>query len=314
MAFTSYGYEGSVAEVGWARLHYDAGGSYGNHGSGSNWRVTVDNTGDRKVSISAGAGSGKGVTDITDEAETLTLGSVGAGSRWDMIVVRRDWDSNTSSFAVIVGSALKQLPTRNSGFGTLDDQPIALCRVEAGKTAVQEIVDLRCWKAGGGLVAMDPLALGYLANVGTQVTIKGITWQYVLSASYVASWVQVTSDAGLTLLAAGTSISGGVMPVSARPLIQGGTLVQSTDAAGYARVTFPAPFPNGLLSVVLTSGDSSVDRATAGDPVTYGVAGLPWDTGNRTGIVYAAMRSRSWGTGLNIGNFHHRINWIAVGW
>lgn len=99
----------------------------------------------------------------------------------------------------------------------------------------------------------------------------------------------------------------GPMPL----IIQSGSVAQTSDAAGFARVTWPVPFPNGLLSVQLTNGDTWTAPATtlgpAGSPSPWGAEGQ----GTKVSCVYRTMNST---TGQATVNNLHRCDWLAVGW
>lgn len=190
MAITSVGYEGTVSEAQWADLLALAGGrAYGVEWV-DHWRVTAG-TGDRQVRIAAGKGYGYGVVDSSDAQVTLTLDAVGSGSRWDMIVARRDWGANATTFAKINGSTAKALPARTHTPGAVDEQPIALVRVQSGQSQVQEIVDLRAWGSDGGTFAADELTLQYLDRVGVQIRIGGLLWQRVIDSFGNPTWVWI---------------------------------------------------------------------------------------------------------------------------
>ena len=110
----------------------------------------------------------------------------------------------------------------------------------------------------------------------------------------------------------------GIPDANSNFLIQAGSSVMKTDGAGYARLTWPKPFPNGLLSVTAVNGDdwaigsSGMTFAGSGNPV-HGSSGY----GNAKDWVYLMA---GFATGSNDGpvvhlaNKIHRINWIAIGW
>jgi hypothetical protein len=314
MAITSYGYDGSVDEVAWARLHGTGGQIYGVKEAG-HWKASPVAVVDRQIAISPGDGWGKGVYDSSSsEVVVGPMPAVSSGSRWDLIVARRDWDTNTTSFGYVTGSALKAIPaTRAVDGGILDEQPVALVKFTAGQSQAQEIVDLRVHRG----VAQDPLVLDYYNELGTQLRIKGSVWTRIVDpTSGFAAWV---SDTPTTFFGAGSSIvpNMGVGPSGVQFKVQAGTNVADTDPAGYARVTFPVPFPNGLLSIVLTDGDTGIDRTTAGGEILhFGVAGSgggsTWGIGNKTDVVYYVMRPKA--SGGAAAGVRHRVNWIAIGW
>ena len=194
MAITSKGYSGTVNYADWAQLASMMGAQYSVFGADA-FKATAG-TGDRQVKIATGTAAGQGILDVSDSTVTLTGGTVASGSRWDMIVLRRDWAANSnagqSSLTIIPGTGSKAIPTRQVGAGTKDDQPLWLVRFTAGQTAPQEFVDLRCWHGDGGVAAKDMLARDYLTRIGTRVWIQGVTWVLGFNSAGTATWVPDT--------------------------------------------------------------------------------------------------------------------------
>lgn len=192
----SVGYEGTIEEPDWARLQtYAAGRQYGVIGEGD-WKVTAGAT-DREVRIAPGFGFGAGVLDHTTAAASLVLPAPSSDSVWHLIVAHRDWQANVTTFDVINGtSGAAAIPTRQTTPGTLDDQPIALVRVQAGQSQVAEIRDLRVWGGYGGGVAADDLVRQYLTQLGSTITIAGIAWRRDLSSLGSPVWVKVRQPQG----------------------------------------------------------------------------------------------------------------------
>lgn len=166
---SSLGYAGEINESTGRDFWNRVGASkYGVAGSGD-LKVSAT-TGDRMLLVGSGVAWGHNIQDTLQTALSVQLNSVASGSRWDMIVVRRDVSAGTS-VEVVQGTGTKALPSLTTSSASHPDQPLALCRVQAGSTTVQEIVDLRCWAAGGGLVAVDRLARDYLNVPGARVRI-----------------------------------------------------------------------------------------------------------------------------------------------
>lgn len=328
MAITSVGYDGSVSEAQWAKMIPLVGTShYGVAGSGD-WKVTAHATLDRGVSIATGTGWGMGVMDTSDATVSLQAASIGSGSRWDMVVARRNWSGTggTTTFAIIGGSSAKALPSRNTNEGTLDDQPLALVQFTAGSTAATAIIDLRCWGRNGGMTARDELVLTYLKQMGTSIVINGTTWCCTPNTNGSATWTATTTVGTLPLFGASKgALSGGGTNAQnlvddGQPfLIQAGTTVNTTDGAGYARITFQNPFPGGLLSIMATDGDGWASTGAA----IFSSAGTVWGAegfGTKASWVYgmsvqpAAGNANSTQTFTRAANRQHRVNWIAIGW
>lgn len=192
VAITSKGYAGTIDDVDWSVVGKRLGVTYAVFGEDA-FNLT-QGPGDRQVVIGPGHATGHGVIDRSDSDVTLSAGVVATGSRWDMVVLRRNWSSKVTSLAIVAGSASKALPARemrelpDGTVATLDEQPLWLVRFDAGQTAVQEVVDLRAWYANGGLTASDPMVRDYLTDLGTSIRIGGAEWNRTLVGG-IPAWV-----------------------------------------------------------------------------------------------------------------------------
>src|SRR5699024_7384058 len=197
MAISSVGYEGTVDYPDYGvplvvPAMYTLRGDSASGEAGAFRPSRVTGGADRTVRVAGGTAVGYGITDTESDAYVhVQLEPVSSGSRWDEIVLRRDWSEKKTTLTVIQGgsSGPPDLPIRNKQPGILDDQPIAYARVQAGEQYVTEVIDLRCWASDGGLVAVDELALSYLQNhIGTRVTIGDTTYTRVVSPGGAVSW------------------------------------------------------------------------------------------------------------------------------
>lgn len=197
MTIVSVGYAGTITDTNYRRMAVDVFGSLYGVDDFASFRVSAG-VGDRALALAPGGAFGLGVYDLSDAVETLTGAPVASGSRWDLVVLRRTWGAKTTVPLLVTGSSTKALPSRNTGFAGVNDQPIALVRFAAGQTAVQEIVDLRCIPGAGGLIAFDPLARSYLDHVGVQVRIGDYLWTRTLDTNGTPTWLyqDVTPDTG----------------------------------------------------------------------------------------------------------------------
>jgi hypothetical protein len=317
MAITSIGYDGTVDEADWTKLMGEAARStYGVGGKGD-WKVTSHPTLDRGVVIATGSGWGNGVHDTSSTTVSLAGATISSGSRWDMVVARRNWSGTggSTSFAMITGTSTRGLPSRENTPGTLDDQPIALVQFSAGQASAMSIIDLRVWPGeGGGLYAKDALARNYNTAVGTRMIIDGDDWVSVIDSSGNQTWSRQSSLNSVQLLASRGNLFGGDTGNTTPFFIQSGSQVSSTDGAGYGRITWPTPFPNGLVSVIGMSGDDWALGEpsyviSSGNPAHGTAAG-----GDKTSWVYTLYVQNSSSKSFTHSiNKLHRVNWIAIG-
>jgi hypothetical protein len=327
MAITSVFYDTAagtpaslVDEVKWAHAHPQIGSSKYGVEQVPDFKVTAHPTIANTVNVAIGKAWGHGVWVESDAVIPVTMTAPGAGAtRWDMICIRRDWTGAAGGPTTVIaveGGAVATMPAGRQNIpGTLDDQPIALVQWTAGFGAPTAIRDLRVWGGDGGCYANDDLVLEFLNHIGTQVTIglAGAVWQYVIGAGDLPTWRKIAVIEHVQLFGFTNSLE--FTPAAGQTgfLMQAGTLVQTTDSNGFASVMFSRPFPNGLLTAIVTNGDTSIDRGTTHAHV-YGVAGTPWDAGRKHGFAYSVAFTNADGQNQMAPGRLHRINYIALGW
>lgn len=182
--------------------------------------VSIGGSGDRAVSVAAGSAWGDGVLSQWDAGATLNGAAVSSGSRWDTVVIRREWTpqsspTGTATLMLLSGGSSQAISvnrTTDAGV-TTSDQPLALVRFAAGQTAAQQVVDLRAWAgAGGGYVAQSTDVRSYLDSVGTQLLIGSTLHFRRLSTLGTPEWYTNDLD-GSTInpdrLGAPTQVTGG---------------------------------------------------------------------------------------------------------
>ena len=190
---TSRGYnDDSISAPEWAESLPRLGSAHFGVAHQSAWVVSPA-PGDRTIQVGPGIGFGSGVWDDSDSAVPLTLSPVPTGDRWDLICMSRVWaGSGLSTFSKVEGTAVRALPnSRKKSPGVEEDQPVALARLRAGSTLIQEIIDLRVVVGdGGGMVASDELVLTYLDAVGTTIRIGSTVWTRALDVMGTPVWVR----------------------------------------------------------------------------------------------------------------------------
>ncbi|WNT44915.1 minor tail protein [Arthrobacter phage AbbyDaisy] len=244
MALTSVFYDGYVTES--DRAANRAGSpSYGVYGL-TDFKVTAHPSIPFAVLVKAGRAFGHGVTDTAAVDQVVNCESLTGTNtlRWDLIVVRRNWQpalGGPSTLEVIqVGTnpVVPDAPMRKVGPGVEDDQPIALVQWNGGASAPFQIVDLRTWPGdGGGYVAVVDLVRTFLDDVGTRLHINGADWVCRPGDNDTKEWarldLQASTKYGL-VQPTGYDISGNVYveQMSGRRRITVDVNVTRTGAAG----------------------------------------------------------------------------------
>jgi hypothetical protein len=314
LADTQYGFPGTVTPTAWASIIGNASGGVFGVAALGDLKLTANAVGDRGALLSTGTAYGHGCIGIWNSTTQFNFSAAsGTSDRWDCVVVRRTW-SNTpgvsvTTLAVKTGSSSKSLPSLVMTPGVQTEQPLWMVRVKGGQTAIQEIVDVRCFSANGGVQAMDPLAMGYLNLPGSRVEIGGTIYEYKAnSTTSSAAWEAIGSSDRINLWNQSSTLQGTINSTTAPGglfLMQAGSNLATTDANGYCRLTWPSPFPNGLLTVVAVNGDDfAVPRA-----FPSGAGGTAFGVGGKNFWTYRLLQA----DGDAYKNRYHRINWIAIG-
>lgn len=154
MTIRSVGYDGPIGEQDWARwLAPYTGSGYTVFGPGD---FACAPAASLSTHIAPGGAHGDGVTDVSDAQVTIQHEPVTSGTRYDAIVLTRDWQGGPSttpfgavtygksSIDVVRGGTAMALPTleRSPGVGKAQ-HPIALMGVTAGVSTPTLAVDFR---------------------------------------------------------------------------------------------------------------------------------------------------------------------------
>lgn len=209
MALASVFYDGPSTET--DRAMYRAGApDYGVIGP-DDFRVSTHPSIPYALLVKAGEAHGHGVTDkpaMPGEDQLVQCAPLSGGGavRWDLVVVRRNWQpllGGPSTLVVIQGgtTAPNIQTIRKIGPGVEDDQPLALVEWRGGVNTPKSIIDLRCWAATGGAAIVDKLALTYLAKPGAMLTLDNRTLQYLPIGNGVWDWVSRSPASGTVVVA-----------------------------------------------------------------------------------------------------------------
>lgn len=186
MTIRSVGYDGSVGETDWsAYLAEGLGAPPGVQGP-LDFRVT--STSGMQVQVAPGRAHGHGITDLSDAAEAIQIEASTSGTRYDAVVLRRDWAGTSTTptgvaaggrsyLTVVRGGSSQLIPAMQTSPGVIADQPLALVRVTAGQTTVTVTDDLRAHQSRAVYVR-SMLAMN--GTLGTQYTLESTGKRYVM--------------------------------------------------------------------------------------------------------------------------------------
>lgn len=193
MAITSafypgVGTPGEVDAQEWAESQHHLGAEYFVP-SQSDWRVTAVTSATRTVRIATGSIGGQGIYDTNDANidVQITASLPASGSKYYTIVARRTWqtDNETTVVAIAGTSARAIAATRQNDPGVIDDQPLALVRIDFGSTIAVVTDDLRAIGYNKGhYIASSTLVTTYLNKPGYRLTIGGSEWVCDLAGAW----------------------------------------------------------------------------------------------------------------------------------
>lgn len=217
MALTSVFYDGWVTETDRATNRAGAA-DYGVIGA-DDFRVSTHPSIPYALNIAAGKAHGYGVSDTATATQVVQCATLASGTRFDLIVVRRNWQPLLGGPSTLVaiqgGSTIPNIQTlRTIGPGVEDDQPLALVEWRGNVNTPYRIIDLRCWAGNGGVVAADVLALDYLARPGADVLIGATTWRYAIGANGAWGWTSNQAQTLSPLQVPGYTVSGPITVTS----------------------------------------------------------------------------------------------------
>lgn len=188
MALSSIGYDGTVDELGFAQLMGMAGARH-TVAARSSFAATQVN-GLRAVSISAGQAYAPGVRTVSDSAVQVNLPAPAAG-QFHLIVLRRNWETNTQSIEALTNSTYATTATvplvvptsypieMQTSPGSRDDQPLYWAWVSNANVTVA-LVDLRNLPLGVPTRGTTAQRDAYYGGVGSAMqgnALDGKTWE-----------------------------------------------------------------------------------------------------------------------------------------
>lgn len=311
MAINSWGYDGTVDEVDFGRIMaFSASSEYGVDDPNSFKASTVAGQ-VLMTQLTGGWAWTSGLVDNMTTMETVQYDPVASGTRWDMVVLRRDWTppGGTTTLAVIKGGASKALPGRNDVRGVLQDQPLWLVRIDSGKSIPSEYVDLRIFARNGGCTANDDLARSYVSFTGTMIEIRDTLWIYRVSPNGTNEWKKLVSFGDTSwvkvALAGGWSGSGSYIWVRT----VGDLFAEIRIHATRKGATIKVPVNGDIDAQLVGRIPAKFAPKTAGVPLTGGGSGPTANgylhTGGEVNLTAIAPgRDIKAGDPINMGGFY----------
>lgn len=148
MAWTNWGFDGTINEAQWSQMAGLLGNDYVAAGNGD--CVVTAVAGARSVSVAAGTLYGDGVVSVNSAPEVVAM-TTPVNGQWYVIALRRTWATNVSALVAIAGATTTtttptapptSFPTLNTQPGVLTDQPIAWAWCNSANTNVV-VYDIR---------------------------------------------------------------------------------------------------------------------------------------------------------------------------
>ena len=217
MAITGVGFDGTVNETQDALRSKFQGNPLPVVESRDDLNVTIDTGTARSVRVAAGAAWVPGVMITNSAAAYLQFDVVPTAgqSRWDALVLRVDWNNNTTTLTKVNGTAAASPaevlpPGLTYNPGVLYDYVLALVKITNGQTSPTGLTPWRMWSSK--VYTADSLAPLTNAPLGTEVVLRatGKRYRYLLDASNNLTWMEQglpTITNGVLTPATGWSLS-----------------------------------------------------------------------------------------------------------
>lgn len=258
--------------------------------------------------INRAANEGVYINTLTGTSNVATTAAPGTGSRYDLIYVKQnDTDKgdadNTAVLAVLQGTASAGTPTKPYASLPAGAYVLAEALVNTGATATNgaQVTITQVWRytalRGNPIPVrntteraeittptngLQVIRLDLDANREALETYRSGTWTPVQRpVKHI-----IPENSALTGNASGLQAK--VASGEVQLIHYVATVVVTTDAQGYAGIDYPVPFPNGVLSINICSGDSSIDRSVGG--LTVSIAGAPFVSTNLTTMYLSALK------------------------
>lgn len=197
------GFDGSVTEADWAKLHEVQGRLQWHHGV-TTGLIASPGAGPRQVAVTAGVGYAPGVRADQDAATVTVAANNSSSNRLDWIVLDFNWDTNTATIDKVQGGAV--LPTLTQVAGVRWQLPLAsvtvrpgVTTIAAGDITIRKPIPREAEKLTG-VPGWDEQTMG--ANAGTRTlttfTVPDPGWPYILD---IDSQVRLQATNGYVELA-----------------------------------------------------------------------------------------------------------------
>lgn len=143
MAISSVGYKGSVNDLMWAVLHPAASSRPSKIYGGD---ITIVGSATRTIRIPSGRYYGWGVLDTITGNNDLVANAISSGTRWDTLVLRKDWTAKATTMLIVPGTSTKAVSADvETTPGVKADHVLGLLLVDSRYTTIQEWVPLVEW-------------------------------------------------------------------------------------------------------------------------------------------------------------------------
>jgi hypothetical protein len=215
LTFTYAGFPLTTNATQWAQSSGYLGGKIPEVAARGSMLVAINGAATRTCTVAIGTASACGVMVKSDAVSSVVFDDVTTAgqTRWDAVVLRRDWSVPSAAYAIVKGTAAaaapQVIPTLNDNPGTLHDQPLALVQITNGNTIPTQVVNLRL--PATKVYTADTLAALPTATTvlyGTEVVLAdGSRWRCMLDGSNNPAWITTSSGSGIELTQTGVLLN-----------------------------------------------------------------------------------------------------------
>lgn len=309
MAITNVGFTGPVTAANFALMSQHQGALWPVVCGKNDLAVTTNPGATLTCTVAPGSSAGQGVLTTSSATESVTFGAVSTPgqTRWDAVVLRRNWaSSGSASFVVVAGtaaaSAAMVIPSGvDLVLDSTHDHLLALVQITYGNTVPTQVVDRRL-QASKVFTApsVGALPTASVALYGMEAVVGTARYRCLSDSGGSPAWVGETplletrtSDAGFPTVATGATAATVVVDrftIAAAPSARTIQLVSSVYVAVSATGT--------VLNLVAFLGSTTLGYARRAPSATdqMVVVGNGVIPANTAGVIEVRL-SRLSGTG-----------------
>lgn len=179
MGTIAKGFDETLTEVDWAQMAADIGAPWSIQ-TGLTFSINTVNL--PRVVLASGSLVAHGVRVVVDAPETMNFTVPNSGTRYDLLAIRINWETNTAAPTIIQGGSSRTLPnSMQTTPGVIFDVPLLLVQLQAGQNRIvdsisQRVIASKVFQAADEMALPDTLRGDAYVRAGEHWRNTGSGW------------------------------------------------------------------------------------------------------------------------------------------